>query len=96
MNKNNKLDGSWENNIFKLVIKGNKYTSFYCDRRYGKGTVLYDDVNFNLTSTHARNLFWWTPFVEMVNGNLVIANDEVAVSNIDGRYNILNGAWKRL
>ena len=98
MDKNKNLDGKWKNGAFKLVIKENKYVSFYKGLRYGKGTIEYDDVNFTLTSTHARSwLFFWVPFVEIVTGKYTKAkNIFVIVSNITGRYSGQTGRWVNL
>jgi hypothetical protein len=93
------LNGTWGNSIFKLVIKGNAYVSFVNGRfcyRYGKGTFVYDNENFTLRSTHARKLFFWTPFVEEVKGNYILTGDEVSVSNIEGRYESSNGKWVQI
>jgi hypothetical protein len=90
------LDGKWGNGFFKLVIKRNTYVSFYNGYRYGKGTFVYDNENFTLTSTHARKLFFWTPFVEEVKGNYILTGDEVTVSNIEGRYESSNGKWVQI
>jgi hypothetical protein len=90
------LDGTWENGLFKLVIKGSTYVSFYNGSRYGKGTFVYDNENFTLTSTHARRLFFWTPFVEEVKGSYILTGDEVTVSNIEGRYESSNGKWVQI
>ena len=97
MNENN-LNGTWEeckNDGFKLKINGNKYVSFYKGFRYGKGTIVYDDKSFTLTSTHARTkLFFWTPFVETVEGNYSRIEDIIIItSNIEGRYSGQNGRW---
>jgi hypothetical protein len=54
-----KLDGTWANGVFKLIIKGNTYVSLYNGSLYGKGTILYDNENFTITSTHARWLFFY-------------------------------------
>jgi hypothetical protein len=90
----NKLDGTWSNGVFKLIIKGNTYVSLYNGSRYGKGTILYDNENFTLTSPHARRMFFlWTPFVERVKGKYIITNDELTASNVEGRYSALNGIW---
>jgi hypothetical protein len=96
MDENLKLDGTWRKLSFKLVIKGNAYVSFYNGFRYGKGIFVYDDENFTLTSTHARQLFFWTPFVEEVRGKYILTNDEVTVSNIEGRYESCNGKWVQI
>lgn len=96
MNDNAKLDGIWINGVFKLIIKGNTYISFYNGRRYGKGTILFGDDKFTLTSTHARWLFFWRRFVEEVRGNYYIIKNGVSVSNIEGRYCKFNGEWKNL
>jgi hypothetical protein len=89
------LDGRWSNGSFKLVIKGDKYSSFFGGSRYGKGKITFDDETFSLTSTHASYFFFlWFPFVEKVNGKYVITgDDEATVSNIEGRYDFLNGKW---
>jgi hypothetical protein len=98
MNKNidsgGKLEGTWANGVFKLIIKGNTYVSLYNGSRYGKGTIVYDNKNFTITSTHARRLFFfWTPFVERVKGKYIITNAELTASNVEGRYSDLNGVW---
>jgi hypothetical protein len=96
MDKITNLDGKWGNGAFKISLKGNAYTSFYNNSRYGKGTITYDNESFILTSTHARWPFWWSPFVEIVKGKYVYTNDELAVSEIEGRYSDYNGKWVRL
>jgi hypothetical protein len=102
MNEKTGLDGKWayEGTLvqggFKIKIKGNKYVSFYKNWRYGKGTIIYDNENFTLTSTHARWLFFWTPFVETVEGKYTKENTKVTVSGIEGRYSELNGIWVNL
>jgi fibronectin type 3 domain-containing protein len=93
MENNKKLDGVWKNDVFKVKIKGNTYVSYYNNSRYGKGKIIYDNENFVLTSTHARWLFFWTPFVEVVKGEYIITNEELTVSGIEGRYNDYNGTW---
>jgi hypothetical protein len=39
--------------------------------------------------------FLWQSFVETINGKYVFTNDEIIVSNIDGRYSAQNGTWIR-
>jgi len=91
------LTGKWGNGAFSLVTKENKYLSFCGGYRYGKGTITFDNGNFSLTSTHASKFFFlWIPFVETVKGKYVITgDDEITVSNIEGRYDFLNGTWTR-
>jgi len=99
MEKINTLDGKWGNSGFKIVLKGNAYMSFFNNLRYGKGTLIYDNENFTLTSTHARWFVFWIPFVETIKGKYIYANDEltiVTVSEIEGRYSDYNGKWARL
>ena len=93
MDEKPKLDGTWVNGVFKLVIKRNTYVSFLNGCRYGKGTMIYDNDTFTLTSSHARWLFLWVPFIERVKGKYVLTNDELTVSNIEGRYSYFNGTW---
>jgi hypothetical protein len=88
------LDGTWSSGAFKLIIKGNTYVSRYNGSLYGKGAMVYDNENFILTSTHARwKFFLWFPYVERIKGKYIVANDELTVSNVDGRYSDLNGIW---
>ena len=96
MAKKTKYEGKWENKEFRVKIKGNKYVSFYNGFRYGKGTIEFDNGNFILTSTHARwKFFLWIPFVEEVKGKYTFTkNDEIIISNIEGRYIDFNGIWK--
>jgi len=91
------LNGKWSNGAFSLVIKKDKYLSFCGGYRYGKGTIIFDNGNFFLTSTHASRFFFlWIPFVEKVKGKYTITgDDEINVSNIEGRYSSLNGTWIR-
>jgi len=91
------LAGKWSNGVFSLVIKKDKYVSFCDGFRYGKGTILYDNGTFSLTSTHASKfLLLWTPFTERVKGKYSInGDDELTVSDIEGRYCSLNGTWIR-
>ena len=96
MEKNNGFDGIWENGAFKIKIKGNAYVSLYNNSRYGKGTIIFDNEKFVLTSSHARSIFFWTPFVEIVTGKITNTNDELSVSDIEGRYSDYNGKWVRL
>jgi hypothetical protein len=98
MNKNIEfganLDGTWSSGSFKLIIKGNTYVSWYNCLLYGKGTLAYDNENFILTSTHARcKFFLWLPYVERVKGKYIVVNDELTVSNVEGRYSDHNGIW---
>ena len=37
MDKKTKYEGTWKNKEFRVVVKGNKYASFYNGFRYGKG-----------------------------------------------------------
>ena len=97
MNENNKLDGTWGNGLFKLIIKGDRYTSYYNHFQYGKGTIVYNGENFTLTSTHAKSkFFFWVPFVESVKGKYHITDSKVTISNIEGRYCDQNGIWAQL
>jgi len=96
MEKNNRLDGIWGNGVFKIKIKGNSYVSFYNNSRYGKGTIIFDNEKFVLTSSHARWIIFWTPFVEIVIGEYLFINDEITFSGIKGRYSDCNGTWVRL
>jgi hypothetical protein len=95
MEKNKKLDGVWKNDAFKVKIKEDAYVSFCNNSRYGKGKIVYDNENFTLTSTHARWLFFWMPFVEVVNGKYINTNEKLTVSGIEGRYSDYNGTWMR-
>ena len=95
MEKNIKFDGKWENREFTVIVKGNKYASFYNGFRYGKGKIEFDDKNFILTSTHARRIYFiWLPFVEEVKGEYTFTDDGIIVSNVEGRYSDFNGTWK--
>jgi hypothetical protein len=103
MEGNNWLGGIWEKlptlkalDSFKIRINGNAYVSFYNGWRYGKGTIIYDNENFTLTSTHARWLLFWTPFVEVVKGKYIKESDqEITVLSIEGRYSDYSGIWVR-
>jgi hypothetical protein len=102
MNDDYKLDGKWKKWPFKIAIKGNGYVSYcfygpFC-LRYGKGTFVYNSENFTLTSTHAALWFGmiWTPYVEEVRGKYILVNDEVTVSDIEGRYEESNGLWVQI
>jgi hypothetical protein len=91
------LDGTWCSGSFKLIIKGNTYVSRYNRLLYGKGTIVYDNENFILTSTHARGMFFlWIPFVERVKGKYIGSNEKLTVSNMEGRYSDLNGIWRNI
>jgi len=94
MEINTRLNGTWENGAFRVTIKGDKHVSFYNGHRYGRGTIIYDDENFTLTSTHAYWFFLRLRFVETVSGMYILAANETTVSNIEGRYNTQNGIWK--
>jgi hypothetical protein len=96
MNENNRLNGIWGNGVFKLIVKGNAYFSFYNGFRYGKGTIVYDNEYFILTSSHTRWIFLWRPFIEKVKGKYIFKNSELSVSNIEGRYSDCNGIWVHL
>ncbi len=91
------LTGKWSNGAFSLVIKKDRYVSFCGGLRYGKGTIIYDNGSFSLTSTHASWFFFlWTPFTERVKGKYSITgNDELTISDVEGRYSFLNGTWIR-
>jgi len=94
-NKNNLLDGSWKNNCFTVKIKGNNYISYYNGIRYGKGYITYENGEFTLTSTHAREFILWIPFEEIVSGKYNFSNDSILISDIEGRYEDFNGLWKK-
>jgi ATP-dependent Clp protease ATP-binding subunit ClpA len=94
--KSNKFVGIWQNGAFKVKIKESAYVSFYNNSRYGKGTIIYGNDKFVLISSHARRMIFWTPFVEIVKGKYLIENDELTVSDIEGRYSDFNGKWVRL
>jgi len=96
MEKTNRLDGIWGNGAFKVKIKGSAYVSFYNNSRYGKGTITYESENFVLTSSHARCIIFWTPFIEIVKGKFINTDDGLSVSEIEGRYSDYNGTWVRL
>jgi hypothetical protein len=96
MERNIRFNGIWQNGVFKIKIKGSAYVSFYNNSRYGKGTITYDNDNFILTSSQARWMIFWKPFVESVKGKYFIGNDELTVSDIKGRYSDYNGKWVRL
>jgi hypothetical protein len=96
MEKISGLDGIWGNGAFKVIVKGSAYVSFYNNSRYGKGEIRYDDDCFVLISSHARWMFFWTPFVEIVKGKYTNTNDELTVSDINGRYSDYNGKWVRV
>jgi len=105
MEKNKKLDGVWNNEVFKVKIKEDTYVSYYNNFRYGKGKIIYDNENFTLTSTYACLIFslkipWlflWIPFVEVVEGKFTRINDKaLTVSSIEGRYCDYNGTWMRV
>ena len=100
MNEKAGLDEKWAykgtlvQDVFKIKIRENAYVSFCNGRRYGKRTIIYDNENFTLTSTHARWLFFWSPFIETVNGKYIKENAQViTVSGIEGRYSDYNGIW---
>jgi hypothetical protein len=82
MEKTSLLDSIWQNGTFKIKIKGNTYVSFYNNSHYGKGTILFDNDDFVLTSSHARWIIFWTPFVEIVKDKYLIVNNELTVSDI--------------
>ena len=96
MEKGSNLDGIWQNGAFKIKIKGNFYVSYYNNSRYGKGLIMFGKETFYLTSSHARWLIFWTPFIENVKGKYLIGNDELTVSDIEGRYSDYNGKWVQL
>jgi hypothetical protein len=93
MNEKTKLDGTWVNGVFKLTIKGNACEGFYNDSCYGKGTIMYDNNTFTLTSSHARLIFMWVPFIQRVKGEYVLSNGELTVSNLEGKFGGFNGTW---
>jgi hypothetical protein len=93
MDKKNKLDGAWVNGAFKLTIKGKACAGFYKGTYYGKGTIMYDNNTFTLTSSHARLIFMWVPFIEQVKGKYILANGELTVTKLEGKYSRFNGAW---
>ena len=93
MDKKNKLDGAWVNGAFKLAIKGNACAGFYKGTCYGKGTIMYDNNTFILTSSHALLIFMWVPFIEQVKGTYILTNGELTVSKLKGKYSGFNGTW---
>jgi len=93
------LAGKWKNGCFKVKIKNGTYKSFYNGFCYGKGTIVYGNGQFKLTSTHAFNYFYWKLFIEEVSGDYSVIKTvkkkpkEIVVSNIEGRYVNFKGTW---
>jgi hypothetical protein len=92
----NILKGSWENGDFRLVIDGNYYISLYKDYLYGAGTITYDGIFFTLASTHAWRNYGWVEIIETINGNCIVENNDIIISNVVGRYEAFNGNWKKI
>jgi hypothetical protein len=93
MDKKIKLDGTWVHGIYKLTIKGNACEGFYNGSCYGKGTIIYDNYTFTLTSSHARLIFMWIPFIQQVKGEYFLTKGKLTVSKLDGKYSGFNGTW---
>jgi hypothetical protein len=90
------LEGSWENNNFKLVVKGNYYISLYNNILYGRGQITFDGKHFILASTHAWKDNQWNEFVETINGECVVDGNILTIKNVEGRYNLFNGEWRKI
>jgi len=54
---------------------------------------MYDNNTFTLTSSHARLIFMWVPFIQQVKGEYVLSNGELTVSKLEGKYSCFNGTW---
>jgi hypothetical protein len=90
------LEGTWVNNNFTLVIKGNYYISLNNNVLYGRGQITYDGEHFILASTHAWRDNEWHSFVETINGDCIVDGDVLIITNVEGRYGMFNGAWKKV
>jgi hypothetical protein len=90
------LKGSWGNGDFRLVIDGNYYISLYKDYLYGKGTITYDGIFFTLASTHAWRNYEWVEIIETINGNCIVNDNDIIISDVVGRYEVFNGNWKKI
>jgi hypothetical protein len=90
------LKGSWENGDFRLVIDGNYYVSLYKDYLYGTGTITYDGSFFTLASSYAWRNYEWVEIIETINGNCIVNNNVIIISNVAGRYEAFNGNWKKI
>jgi hypothetical protein len=89
------LEGTWENNNFVLVIKEHYYVSLHNNILYGMGQITYDGKHFILASTHAWKENEWHPFVETINGDCAANKDALTITNVEGRYSLFNGTWKK-
>jgi hypothetical protein len=90
------LEGTWENNVFKLVIKGNYYVSLLDNVLYGRGTITYDGSFFTLASTHAWQDGYWFEVIETVSGKCTVDSSILTISDVSGRYEVFNGTWQRI
>jgi hypothetical protein len=90
------LEGSWENNAFKLVVKGNNYISIFTDYLYGAGSITFDGKHFIMLSSHAWTNNQWNNFVEALEGDCIVDGDDIIIANVKGRYSDFNGTWNKI
>ncbi len=90
------LEGSWENNLFKLIIKEHYYISLNDNAFYGRGIITYDGSFFTMASTHAWRNNNWVEFTEAINGKCSVDGNVLIISDIAGRYSMFNGTWNKI
>jgi hypothetical protein len=59
------------------------------------GQITYDGKHFILASTHAWRDNEWHQFVETINGECIVDGNVLTITNVEGRYNMFNGIWKK-
>ena len=92
------LNGTWQNGLFTLYINENTYFCKLFNQDYSRGIVVYDEQKVGIISSHAWNFSQnrWIEYNEAVTGEYIYQNNEVTLSKITGRYEPLNGTWKKI
>jgi predicted small secreted protein len=94
------LDGTWTYGGAQVIIDGSNYTTINnYGVNYDKGTVVYDDSNLYLTSTHYWNGNGWTPEVVRLTVNYVLSGDGRSMTTLSGftgdNANLNGVTWTR-
>ena len=97
------FNGVWQNGPVTLVINNDAYTGKFQDKIYSTGIIMHDENKFALISSDAWDHSWndWkNPNNNLseryiIKGDYIFQKNTLTISNIDGRYDIFNGIWKR-
>ena len=92
------LNGTWQNGPFTLYINEYNYFCKVFNQDYSRGIVVYDGQKVGIVSSYAWNFSQnrWIEYNETVTGEYIYQNNEITLFKITGRYEPLNGTWKKI